>query len=85
MKKYREEGMPIIYTDETFIHTSHASQEAWQSDETPVNVQISKGERCIIINAGSEDGFVKGAISVYDGKSSSGDYHSEINSDKFMR
>ena len=82
IRKYREEGRPIIYTDETFIHTSHASQKAWQSD---VNVSISKGERCIIVDAGSEHGFVQGARLVYDGKSSSGDYHSEINSEKFMR
>ena len=44
IKKYRKEGRPIIYTDETFIHTSHASQKAWQSDETSVNAPISKGE-----------------------------------------
>ena len=79
MKKYREEGR-----DETFIHTSHASQKAWQSDETSVNVPISKGERCIIVNAGSEAIFVKGALLVYDGKSSSGDYNSEMNLTKFM-
>ena len=85
IRKYREEGRPIIYTDETFIHTSHASQKAWQSDETSVNVPISKGERCIIVDAGSEHGFVQGARLVYDRKSSSGDYHSEMNSEKFMR
>ena len=51
MKKYREEGRPIIYTDETFIHTSHASQKAWQSDVTSVNVPISKGEQCILVDA----------------------------------
>ena len=48
-----------------------------------MNIPISKGERCIIVNAGSEDKFVKGAILVYNGKSSSGDYNSEMNSTKF--
>ena len=49
-----------------------------------MNVPASKGERCIIVDAGSEDGFffVKGARLIYDGKSTSGDYHSEMNSDK---
>ena len=84
IKKYREEGRPIIYTDETYIHTSHASQKAWQSNGTSVNVPISKGERCIIVDAGSEEGFVKGARLIYDGKSTTGDYHGEMNSEKFV-
>ena len=49
-----------------------------------MNVPISKGERCIIVDAGSEDGFVKGARLIYDGKSTSGDYHGEMNSEKFI-
>ena len=48
-----------------------------------MNVPISKGERCIIVDAGSEEGFVKGARLIYDGKSTSGDYHGEMNSAKF--
>ena len=49
-----------------------------------MNVPISKGERCIIVDAGSEEGFVKGARLIYDGKSTSGDYHGEMNSEKFI-
>ena len=79
IKNYREEEKPIIYTDETYGHKSNASQKALQSNETAVNAPISKGERCIIVDAGSEDGFVKGARLIYDGKSTSGDYHGEIN------
>ena len=48
-----------------------------------MNFPISKGERCIIGDAGSEEGFVKGARLIYDGKSTSGDYHGEMNS-KFI-
>ena len=62
----------------------HASQKAWQSNEISVNVLISKGERCIIVDAGSEDNFVKGDRLIYDGKSTSGDYHCEMNSEKFI-
>ena len=49
-----------------------------------MNVPISKGERCIIVDAGSGDGFVKGARLIYDGKSTSGDYHGGMNSEKFI-
>ena len=52
--------------------------------KTAVNVPICKGERCIIVDAGCEDGFVKGARLIYDGKSTSGDYHGEMNSEKFI-
>ena len=48
-----------------------------------MNVPISKGDRCIIVDAGSGDGFVKGARLIYDGKSTSGDFHGEMNS-KFI-
>ena len=48
------------------------------------NVPISKSERCIIVDAGSEDGFVKGDRLIYGGKSTSGDYHGEMNSEKFI-
>ena len=66
------------------IMYSHASQKAWQSNEIFVNAPISKGERCIIVDAGSKDGFVKGDRLIYDEKSTSGDYHGEINSEKFI-
>ena len=84
IKKFLEEGRPIIYTDETYIHTSHASRKAWRSNETSVNVPIAKGDRCIIVDAGSEGGFVKGAQLIYDGNSTSGDYYGEMNSEKFI-
>ena len=66
------------------MHTSHASQKTFQSNKTAVHVPISKGERCIILDAGSGDGFVKGARLKYDRKSTSGDYHGEMNSEKFI-
>ena len=46
-----------------------------------MNVPISKGERYIIVEAGSEDGFVKGARLIHDGNSTSGDYDGEMNSE----
>ena len=49
-----------------------------------MNAPISKGERCIIVDAGSEEGFFKGARLIYDGKSTSGDYHGEMSSEKFI-
>ena len=47
-----------------------------------MNVPISKGKRRIIVDAGSGDGFVKGARLIYDRKSTSGDFDGEMNSEK---
>ena len=30
IKPFREEGRPIIYTDDTYVHTSHAASKCWQ-------------------------------------------------------
>ena len=49
-----------------------------------MNVPISMVDRCIIVDAGSEDGFVKGAQLIYDRNSTSGDHNGEMNSEKFI-
>ena len=48
-----------------------------------MNVPISKGERCIIVDAGSEENLSNARL-IYDGTSTSGDYHGEMNSEKFI-
>lgn len=34
MRKYREEWRPIIYTDESYVDSSHASQHSWSDNST---------------------------------------------------
>ena len=43
IKSFREEGRPIIYTDETYVHTSHAASKCWQSKEIGLKVPFGKG------------------------------------------
>ena len=33
IKRYRNEGRPIVYTDETYVHSSHTKPSSW-SDGT---------------------------------------------------
>ena len=43
-----------------------------------MNVPIGKGERFIISHAGTKDGFIHTAASIFKGKSGSADYHTDM-------
>ena len=54
IKAYREEGRPTVYTDETYIHSSHTSSYAWDDRlGAGLKAPISKGQRLIIVHAGN--------------------------------
>ena len=41
---YREEGRPIVYADETYIHSSHTTSHAWDDRSgAGLKAPISKG------------------------------------------
>ena len=42
--KIRDEGYTIVYTDETYIHSSHSVTKAWKSESTGLNQPLSKVE-----------------------------------------
>ena len=44
---------PVVYTDETWLHTHYTVQKCWQDETMPgVLVNSSAGERLIIVHAG---------------------------------
>ena len=85
MKQYRDAGRPIVYTDETFVHANHTMHKCWQSDEISLKAPFSKGDRLIILHAGSEQGFIEGADLIFKSKTRSGDYHDKMNSENFQK
>ena len=85
MRQYRREGRTIVYTDETFVHSSHSMKKCWQSDDMQLKIPFTRGDRLIIVHAGSRQGFIDGACLMFKAKSSSGDYHSEMNSTNFFK
>lgn len=85
VKRFREEGRTVVYTDETFIHSSHTTRLSWQSEDLSVLPPFSKGERLIIVHAGCEKSFINDASLVFKSKSATGDYHHEMNSENFMK
>lgn len=86
LKRYRQEGRPIIYLDESYVLSSHVSSKTWSdSSDNGVRVPISKGERLIIIHAGGEKGFVPEALTMWKASTHTGDYHDNVNADMFMK
>lgn len=85
--KYRGEGRPIIYLDETWYDTHDIKRKGWSDGtiKSAANTPSSRGKRIILIHAGSESGFVKGAlkISAKNINNSSADYHQDMNSELF--
>lgn len=50
--EYRSEGRNIIYTDETYIHSSHVRDKGWYDESCKgLKKPISKGQRLIIAHA----------------------------------
>ena len=54
IKSYREEGRPIVYADDTYIHISHTTSYAWDDgSRAGLKAPISKARGLIIVHAGN--------------------------------
>lgn len=80
IKYFRKENRPIVYLDETYLHSGHTSSKNW-TDETTKGLfaNISKGPRLIIVHAGGATGFVPNALLMFRSGTKSGDYHADMN------
>jgi hypothetical protein len=78
---------PEVYLDETFINKNHSNQFTWYSDEDGpyVNKPAGKGERLIIVNAITHEGWVKNAQLVFQAKKKTGDYHGQMDWGNFSQ
>jgi hypothetical protein len=53
-RKYRQEGRPTIYVDETYLHRTHTTPHEWADDSTAgVKAPMSTGQRLIIVHRGN--------------------------------
>lgn len=78
---------PEVYLDETFINKNHSHQFTWYFDEDgpDVNKPSGKGERLIVVNAITLDGWVSDAKLVFEAKKKTGDYHGQMDWGNFLR
>lgn len=66
MIAYRTEGRNFVYTDETYIHSSHTQPRRWtDASGKELKKPISKGQRLIIVHAGGENGFIPNGLLIF--------------------
>lgn len=88
----------FVFLDETFINKNYSGSDLswycndWEEDPLLdksygpyINKPSGKGERLIILNAVTENGWVKKAKLVFQAKSSTGDYHGSMDEENFTK
>lgn len=78
---------PEVYLDESYVNKNHSNDFIWYSHEDGpfVRKPTGKGERIIIINAITTDGWVPGAKLIFKSSRKTGDYHGQVNHDLFVK
>ncbi len=78
---------PEVYLDESYVNKNHSNDFVWYSNEDGPWIQkpIGKGERLIIINAVTKDGWVPDAKVVFKSTRKTGDYHGQMNWNLFQK
>ena len=86
LRRNRQEKRPVIYLDEMWLNAHHGQNTMWVDGDGTAGWKrpSGKGGRLIVLHAGTVDGWVPGAELVFRAKSSSGDYHNEMNIQHFM-
>lgn len=63
LQQYVIDERPIIFTDESYIHSSHTKPQGWSDGSSlGFKMPISKGKRLIMVHAGGENGLVPNAL-----------------------
>jgi transposase len=78
---------PEVYLDESYVNKNHSNDFVWYSNEDGPWIQkpTGKGERLIIINAVTKDGWVPDAKVVFKSTRKTGDYHGQMNWNLFQK
>ncbi len=85
----KDEGTirPEVYLDESYVNKNHSNDFVWYFDDDGPWIQkpTGKGERLIIINAITKDGWVPGAKLTFKSTKKTGDYHGQMNQELFTK
>lgn len=76
-----------VYLDESYVNKNHSNDFIWYSGEDGPWVQkpTGKGDRLIIMNAMTCQGWVPQAKVVFKSTKKTGDYHGQMNADLFQK
>lgn len=86
--EYREQKRNIIYTDETYIHSTHTKSMSWSDTKNRnagLKEPVSKGSRLIIVHAGYKEGFIPNAKLMFKSGLKTGDYHDDMNAVNYVK
>ncbi|KAL4098424.1 hypothetical protein QTP88_023043 [Uroleucon formosanum] len=96
IRRFREEGRPIYYLDETWLNTGDCVNKVWidtnvtsfrqaflEGLSTGPQNPTGKGTRLIVVHIGSAAGFVPGGLLCFQSKKNSSDYHDEMSGQTF--
>lgn len=78
---------PEVYLDESYINKNHSNDNTWyfEEDDIIIGKPTGKGDRLIIVNAITKDGWVPNAKLVFKASKKTGDYHTNMNWDNFSK
>ena len=78
---------PEVYLDESYINKNHSNDNTWYLEEDGVIIgkPTGKGDRLIIVNAITKDGWVPNTKLVFKASKKTGDYHTNMNWDNFSK
>jgi transposase len=76
-----------VYLDESYINKNHSKDFTWfwKEDGSWIQKPTGKGERLIILNAITKEGWVTGAKLVFKSTRKTGDYHGQMNWELFRK
>lgn len=76
-----------VYLDESYVNKNHSNDFTWYSGEDGAWIQkpTGKGERLIIMNAITKDGWIPDAKVVFKSTRKTGDYHGQMNGELFYK
>jgi transposase len=78
---------PEVYLDESYINKNHSNDNTWyfEEDDPIIGKPTGKGERLIIVNAITKDGWVPNCKLVFQASRKTGDYHTNMNWENFSK
>jgi transposase len=78
---------PEVYLDESYVNKNHSNNYTWYASEDGPWVQkpTGNGERLVIVNAITKDGWVPEAKLVFNSNRKTGDYHGQMNAELFSK
>lgn len=78
---------PEVYLDESYINKNHSNDNTWYFEEDGIIIgkPTGKGDRLIIVNAITKDGWITNAKLVFKASKKTGDYHTNMNWDNFSK